>query len=423
LEGKKNQNEKRGREEEEALDVLFRGCPPEKREEAKLFFKRLRGRENANDIAYRLKRADLEETICPGYTVFVVKRNGEVCVTRHLKDGEKYLFHSLVANFDENHSDFVPDWPYPYFLANPMGLKREEGVDVVVVGVAKANKDDENIDEVDFCDESEGLALVDNVHNFCSLLKQEGDSLRNWKAELNEYSQKHGLAKPIYQIVSKSGEDDSPVFVVEARCKDYRGEGKGCSKKEAERLAARAVVIEIEIVEGSLTSKAPKGISANEESTEEEEVSGASVGLSDKNWVGELLEFFQKRQLKTPEYETVSQTGPDHESEFTEAVYVELSGKGEGFTKKEAESKAAENILSLLRHRIPSEKTPKVELQNFTQNRQFLTPQYDSEKSGPDNAPRFTVSGSIKISAKGTGATKKQARMEAAREMIGQLIL
>jgi ribonuclease III len=65
----------------------------------------------------------------------------------------------------------------------------------------------------------------------------------------------------------------------------------------------------------------------------------------------ELQELCQERLKQLPEYRIVSETGPDHQKQFT----VELSAKGEvyghgtGKSKKEAEQRAAKEALEKLR--------------------------------------------------------------------------
>lgn len=64
---------------------------------------------------------------------------------------------------------------------------------------------------------------------------------------------------------------------------------------------------------------------------------------SQKNYKGELLEMLQAQGSGMPKYEVVSEKGPDHEKEFSVVVYAshQKLGNGIGFTKKEAEQKAA----------------------------------------------------------------------------------
>jgi ribonuclease-3 len=63
--------------------------------------------------------------------------------------------------------------------------------------------------------------------------------LRNWKAELQDYSQKKYQKPPAYKILKESGPDHSKVFHVIAYIDEAEvGEGTGSSKKEAEAAAA-----------------------------------------------------------------------------------------------------------------------------------------------------------------------------------------
>jgi len=70
------------------------------------------------------------------------------------------------------------------------------------------------------------------------------------------------------------------------------------------------------------------------------------------NFKGELLEFIQAQGNGMPRYDVVSETGPDHEKEFSVVVYVGDAkvGEGAGFTKKEAEQKAAAMALEKLKN-------------------------------------------------------------------------
>lgn len=63
--------------------------------------------------------------------------------------------------------------------------------------------------------------------------------LRNWKAELQDYSQKKYQKPPAYKILKESGPDHSKMFFVTAYIDETLvGEGTGSSKKEAEAAAA-----------------------------------------------------------------------------------------------------------------------------------------------------------------------------------------
>lgn len=74
--------------------------------------------------------------------------------------------------------------------------------------------------------------------------------LRNWKAELQDYSQKKYQKPPTYKILKESGPDHSKVFHVTA-CIDEKdvGEGIGASKKEAEQAAAEDALKKLEVIQ------------------------------------------------------------------------------------------------------------------------------------------------------------------------------
>lgn len=67
---------------------------------------------------------------------------------------------------------------------------------------------------------------------------------RDWKSELQELTQRLGLGAPTYIVAGESGPDHDKLFIVEVRCGDLSGRGRGKSKKEAEQEAARHVVQE-----------------------------------------------------------------------------------------------------------------------------------------------------------------------------------
>lgn len=63
---------------------------------------------------------------------------------------------------------------------------------------------------------------------------------RNWKAELQDYSQKKHQKPPLYRIVKELGPDHSKTFQVIVSVGDVDiAEGEGASKKEAEQAAAQ----------------------------------------------------------------------------------------------------------------------------------------------------------------------------------------
>ena len=68
---------------------------------------------------------------------------------------------------------------------------------------------------------------------------------------------------------------------------------------------------------------------------------------SRRNFKGELLELVQGKGEGMPRYEVISEGGPDHQKVFDVRVSVggRILGSGSGFSKKEAEQKAAAEAL------------------------------------------------------------------------------
>ena len=64
----------------------------------------------------------------------------------------------------------------------------------------------------------------------------------------------------------------------------------------------------------------------------------------------DLQELCQERLKKLPEYRIVSETGPDHQKQFTVELIIkgEVYGRGSGRTKKEGEQRAAKEALEKL---------------------------------------------------------------------------
>lgn len=74
--------------------------------------------------------------------------------------------------------------------------------------------------------------------------------LRNWKAELQDYSQKKHQKPPVYKILKESGPDHSKIFHVVACIDEVDiGEGTGSSKKEAEQAAAEDALRKLGVVQ------------------------------------------------------------------------------------------------------------------------------------------------------------------------------
>jgi len=75
--------------------------------------------------------------------------------------------------------------------------------------------------------------------------------------------------------------------------------------------------------------------------------SGAEL---DVDYKSELQEIIQKRHKRPPDYELMSESGPEHNKLFTIRVYLgkKTLGLGSGHNKKEAQQAAARNALDYL---------------------------------------------------------------------------
>jgi ribonuclease-3 len=66
-----------------------------------------------------------------------------------------------------------------------------------------------------------------------------GSPPRNYKAELQDFSQKQFQKAPVYKVVDETGPDHAKIFHVMVFINDLQaGVGIGASKKEAEQRAA-----------------------------------------------------------------------------------------------------------------------------------------------------------------------------------------
>lgn len=78
------------------------------------------------------------------------------------------------------------------------------------------------------------------------ILSSFSQPARNWKAELQDYSQKKHQIPPVYKIIKETGPDHGKTFHVIACIGDKTvGEGVGSSKKEAEQAAAESAFMQI----------------------------------------------------------------------------------------------------------------------------------------------------------------------------------
>ena len=77
------------------------------------------------------------------------------------------------------------------------------------------------------------------------LLLKEGES-RNFKGELQEFLQARGQEKTVYTVVKTEGAPHAPLFTVCAEGAGRAAFGKGHSKAEAEKAAARALLFQLQ---------------------------------------------------------------------------------------------------------------------------------------------------------------------------------
>lgn len=73
------------------------------------------------------------------------------------------------------------------------------------------------------------------------------EPLRNWKAELQDYSQKRYQKPPVYKVLKEIGPDHGKLFEVGAFIEEQEiGVGSGSSKKQAEQAAAKSALKNLE---------------------------------------------------------------------------------------------------------------------------------------------------------------------------------
>jgi len=72
---------------------------------------------------------------------------------------------------------------------------------------------------------------------------------RNWKAELQDYSQKKFQKPPQYKVIMESGPDHSKMFHIKVHIDDkVMGQGSGFSKKQAEQASAEQALLVLDLL-------------------------------------------------------------------------------------------------------------------------------------------------------------------------------
>lgn len=88
-------------------------------------------------------------------------------------------------------------------------------------------------------------------HMFAKLDRIGKQPIVDYKTELQEYTQQHGLGTVEYRIVDELGPDHDKQFVTEVRLDDrLLGTGAGRSKKEAEQQAAAQALQTLDVRSG-----------------------------------------------------------------------------------------------------------------------------------------------------------------------------
>jgi len=161
---------------------------------------------------------------------------------------------------------------------------------------------------------------------------------------LQEYATKNAVT-PQYDLIANEGAVHEPTFIMRVSVGDRAvATGKGSSKKKAKHTAAQnALNILMGVTNGQ------------EEVKEEEGTNGTPADKSNSdnepgNPIGELQEFTQKKLLKPPVYEFVTEQGPPHAREFICNIKLgKFAERGTGRSKKTAKRTAAAKMLEQLK--------------------------------------------------------------------------
>jgi len=177
---------------------------------------------------------------------------------------------------------------------------------------------------------------------------------------LQEFCAQRGMT-PTYDLVANEGAVHEPVFVYRVVVGEIVATGKGPSKKKAKHVAAQEALERIRQVVASaagqdmaVTEIFAKACKIEVPTTglvsdpDDDDVPGNPVGQIDAVYRG-LQEFTQKKLLRPPIYEFISEQGPPHCREFVCIVHLgKLQDTGVGKSKKNAKRAAAFNMLKKL---------------------------------------------------------------------------
>lgn len=83
------------------------------------------------------------------------------------------------------------------------------------------------------------------AHFYDDIMHRVEAPLRNWKAELQDLTQKHHRCQPVYEVLKEDGPDHSKSFLIGAYLQErLLGTGSGQSKKLAEQNAAERALLQ-----------------------------------------------------------------------------------------------------------------------------------------------------------------------------------
>jgi ribonuclease-3 len=93
---------------------------------------------------------------------------------------------------------------------------------------------------------SAGRVIRNQILKRCLELTTDKD-FYNYKGELLEYMQALGLGMPRYEVLFEEGPDHQKKFTIVVSAKGKKiGKGEGCTKKEAEQMAAKMALEKID---------------------------------------------------------------------------------------------------------------------------------------------------------------------------------
>lgn len=173
------------------------------------------------------------------------------------------------------------------------------------------------------------LEVVVTEYLFLNYPKKEEGELTNWRASLVN-------AKMLAQVAHEIEIEDL-LYLSKGESKDKNSKARGFILADAVEALIGAIYLD-------------GGIKAASKFINKEIISKLENILENKLYFdskSRFQEISQEKQGVTPHYKVLSETGPDHEKIFEVGLYIgdDLVTRGEGFSKQEAQVKAAEKGL------------------------------------------------------------------------------